>query len=72
MRAIHAGCSASLEYKMLGALFLRDGSGPFRELSSFWHPGEPRGSQVDEVQRQAEIFAVQSFRFDHIPAPGRL
>ena len=67
VRAIHCGCSASSEYKMLGALFLRDGSGPFKEHGSFWHPLHPRASQAEELQRQAEILAVQSFRFDHIP-----
>eukprot|EP00913_Durusdinium_trenchii_P031578 g29570.t1 len=68
VRSLHAGCSSSTGYKMIGAFFLRDGSGPFREHDSFWHPVQPRKHEVDELQRQMEMITVLGFRFDHIAA----
>ncbi|CAJ1364982.1 unnamed protein product [Effrenium voratum] len=68
VRTIHAGCSARNDYKMLGAFFLRDASGPFREHEAFWHPFQRREHQVQETQRQMEIITVQKFRLNHIAA----
>lgn len=68
VRSIHAGCSSSVSYKMLGAFFLRDAAGPFPEHDSFWHPSKVRQQANDELQRQVEMMAVNAFRFDHIAA----
>ncbi|CAE7772765.1 unnamed protein product, partial [Symbiodinium pilosum] len=48
--------------------FLRDGSGPFREHDSFWHPLVPRPDETGEIQRKMEMIGVARFRLDHIAA----
>ncbi|CAE7224010.1 unnamed protein product [Symbiodinium natans] len=68
VRTIHAGCSSSKEYKMIGTMFLRDGSGPFREHDSFWDFSVGRAHEAEEIRRRLEMVAVARFRFDHIAA----
>eukprot|EP00439_Symbiodinium_sp_Y106_P075152 s416_g14.t2 len=68
VRTIHAGCSSSASYKMIGTMFLRDGSGPFREHDSFWNPTVKKGDEAEEVRRTIEATQASHFRFSHIAA----
>ncbi|CAE7768074.1 unnamed protein product [Symbiodinium sp. CCMP2456] len=68
VRTIHAGCSSSASYKMIGTMFLRDGSGPFREHDSFWNPAVKKEDEAEEARRTIEATQASHFRFHHIPA----
>ncbi|CAE7376842.1 unnamed protein product [Symbiodinium sp. CCMP2592] len=68
VRTIHAGCSSSASYKMIGTMFLRDGSGPFREHDSFWNPTVKKVDKAEEVRRTIEATQASHFRFSHIAA----
>eukprot|EP00929_Paragymnodinium_shiwhaense_P084345 TRINITY_DN45090_c0_g1_i2.p2 TRINITY_DN45090_c0_g1~~TRINITY_DN45090_c0_g1_i2.p2 ORF type:complete len:398 (+),score=83.14 TRINITY_DN45090_c0_g1_i2:181-1374(+) len=61
-RAIHAGCGASTEVKMMATLFLRDGPGPFDEHQAFWSPHEEVQDEINERFRAVEMQGLQVFR----------
>lgn len=66
VRTMHAGCGASKSMKILGTLFMRDWPGPYQEHNSFWDPLIQREDRVEELQRELEGNALQSFRIRNL------